>query len=446
MHKITIKFNAILYFYKMISLRNIVFLLTLLIAAYSCNKENDTSIPVINILSPTENETFSASDTIAVIAKIVDERKITNIQVVLVNEDFTPISKSYFFHPNSNSYDLNMPYPLDDDIMQSGSYYILIKAENESKFKNAYRKIQIQEVPVALKKVLVVSGQGQQQIKISSIDSSQTISLLFDVDCIYAASSVSSLFQQFYLAGKNLIDLRTFSLSDSLVEWEIPKIIPSPIHNDNCLWFDDYIFATYNSQYIRGYDNNGSIIFTTNITTHDKPGALFRLNNYLIVDMQKQNSAGAPELVTYFIQSGIKMQSRQTQFKVSGFYKHSEKKIFISANNSGSGQLFMYNIEFDELEHLADLTEELVSSDIIDSDRILLCTENDIYIYDYSTLQLVLFMPDVETVNIRFEPLSSNLYLSSSLELRKYKFPQMILLNTFLFEDTIKNVHLLYNK
>ncbi len=430
----------------MFKIRSILFLFVFILLNPSCNKDEETSIPVVDVLSPAENDIFSVSDTIPVIATIRDERLITNVHVVLVNEAFTPVAKEYNLHPNSSSYDLDLSYVMDENSLESGTYYILVKAKNESKFKNAYRKIQIKGEPLNLEMILVVTGEGEQHISVSGIDSSQTVSLLFNVDIDYAASCINSQFQQFYLAGKTLIELRTFSLDDNSVEWDIALGMTPPLHNDNCLYADEYLFATYNSQYIRGYDNSGYVVFTANITSHDKPGAVFRLNDYVLVDMQKQNSAGSPELVTYWVKSGIEMQARQTQFEVVCFFRHTDKKVFITANNSGTGQLFSFNIELGVLEHLSDLTGKIVSSDIIDANRILIGTESDIFIYDYSTMQLVPFMADIEVVNIRYEALNSDLYLSSSKEVKKYKFPEMMLENTYSFEDSIKNVHLLYNR
>jgi hypothetical protein len=430
----------------MFKIRNILFLFVFILLIFSCNKDENGSIPVVDVLSPAENDIFSISDTIPVIATIRDERLITNVQVVLVNEDFTPVAREYNLHPNSNSYDLDLSYVIDGNSLESGTYYILVKAKNESKFKNVYREIEIKGEPLRLEKILVVTGEGEQHISVSGIDSSHTVSLLFNVDVEYAASCISSQFQQFYLAGKTLVDLRTFSLDDNSAEWDIPLGMTPPIHNDNCLYADEYLFVTYNSLYIRGYDNNGDVVFTTNVTSHDKPGAVFRLNDYVLVDMQKQNSAGSPELVTYYVESGIEMQTRQTQFEVVSFFRHTDKKVFITANNSNTGQLFSFNIEPGVLEHLSDLTGKIVSSDIIDANRILLGTESDIYIYDYSTMQLVQFMADIEVVEISYDALNSDLYLSSSTEVKKYKFPEMMLENTYSFGDTIKNVHLLYNR
>ncbi len=430
----------------MFKMWNILVLFVFLALIHSCKKSEDAGVPVVNMVSPAENEQFNVKDTISVIAEISDKNVITGIQVVLVNEDLTPVGKSFYRHPNSNSYKLEMEYPIDDSTLESGDYYILVKAENGQKFKNEYTKIRIVGEALRLEKVIVVTGSGNQHITVSGIDSTQAVAVLFDVSCNYAASAVSSRFQQFYLAGKNIISLRTYSMADNSLEWEVPPGIPAPVHNDNCLYADDNLFVTYNTQYIRGYDNSGDVIFTTNITTHDKPGAVIRLNDYLLVDMQKQNSSGIPELVTYFVKSGIKMQERETQFKVSDFFIHSDNKVFIAANSNNTGQLFVYNIEFDHLEHLTDLTGKLVSSELIDGNRILVSTGNDIYIYDYSTLQLVAFANDIAAVHISYEPLNSELYISSSKELVRYKFPEMQIISSYLFEDTIKNVHLLYNK
>ena len=429
----------------MFNFRNILFLLAILILILSCYKDEPESIPEIKIYAPAENELFGVSDTIPVQAMIIDERIISNVQVVLVSEDFTPVAKTYSFHPNSTEYNLDMNYYTEDVTLEDGNYYILVKAENESKFKNKYTKIRIAGESLRLEKVVVVSGSGEN-ITVNGIDSTQTASVLFSIDCNYAASDVSSRLQQFYLAGKIIVDLKTFSMPDYSVDWSIEPVMTPPLHNDNCLYAGDYIFATYNLLYIRGYDSEGGVVFTTGITSHDKPGAVIRLNDYVLVDMQKQNTSATTELVTYYFASGIKTQSRQTQFEVSGFFRHSDEKVFITANNGNAGKLFIYNVKFDAIEHLADLPGRIVSSDLIDSDRVLIGTENDLYLYNYSTLQLISFMDNIAVEHISFEALNSDLYISSAKELRRFRFPEMQLKNTYLFEDTIKNVHLLYNK
>jgi len=430
----------------MFKLRNILLPVIFILSTPSCNKDEEITIPVVDVISPVDNKIFNVTDTVPVLAEINDKRVITHVQVGLVNENFTPVAKVYNSYPDSKSCHLDIQYVLDDNTLESGTYYILVKAENGQKFKNVYRKIRLRGEAVKLEKIIVVTGEGGQHIRINAIDSSQTVSHMLDINCNYAASAISNRFQQLYIAGKSLISLRAYSLLDYSIEWNLQMGILPPIHNDNCLYADEYLFATFNSQHIRGYDENGSVVFTTDITSHDKPGAVFRLNDYVIVDMQKQNSVGTPELVTYYVKSGIKMQSRQTQFEVSEFFRQLDNKVFIIANSNSKGQLFIYNVEFDVLEHLADIQGKIVSSDRIDDNRLLVGAETMIYIYDYSTMYLVPFMEDIAATNITFEPLNSKLYISSLKEINKYTFPEMFLESTFLFENPIKNVHLLYNK
>ncbi len=424
---------------------NIVFLLAVLFTVLSCDKNETDSIPVIEMESPVENQLFGVVDTIRVRANISDERLIANIQVVLVNEGFIPVAMARSFQPNSSSYNLDINYYLEDSTLESGNYYILVKAENETRFKNKYTKIRLAGEAERLREVIVVTGNGEH-ITVSRVDSSQTVSPFFSVDCNYAASAVSGKYNHFYLAGKTIISLRAYSMQDNSVEWNVPPVVSPPIHNNNCLYADEYVFATYNSLYIRGYDDKGSVVFTTNITSHDKPGAVISLNDYLLVDMQKQNTAAVPELVTYYVQSGLKKQERETQFEVSGFFRYSDDKVFIAANNGDTGQLYIYDIKYDAIEYLAGLPGRIESADLIDSERVIIGTENDLYIYNYSTLQLISFANDIAVDIIRFESLNGDLYISSGKELKRFQFPAMQLKNTYSFEDTIKNVHLLYNK
>ncbi|MCD4664268.1 MAG: hypothetical protein K8R68_03285, partial [Bacteroidales bacterium] len=173
----------------------------------SCKKEEDLQHPVITIDQPAENLHFSVMDTIPVSAGITDDNNIVSIKVVLVNEKFTPVLDAYYYYPETKSYNLNIYYPIDDYYMKRGSYYIQIRAEDGTNFKNKFRKVYINEVPVNFELVVVITQKDENLLKVSGINDSLEIEPLFEINGDFASSEISSRHQHLYVAGRDKINI-----------------------------------------------------------------------------------------------------------------------------------------------------------------------------------------------------------------------------------------------
>jgi len=142
-------------------------LIILFILSSSCKKEEENKLPVITVISPLENSTYNVASKIPVEAEIEDDKLIESISVVLVDENLKPVmdSKSYF--PNSKSFSLLDDYHISDLSLNSGDYYMKIRANDEQSFKNEYIQIYIEGIPRFLDKVIVLTTAGNISILFS---------------------------------------------------------------------------------------------------------------------------------------------------------------------------------------------------------------------------------------------------------------------------------------
>ena len=139
---------------------------TFLILLVGCKKEKDTHIPVITYYSPQHNQAFNVLDTVLVEALITDQKMITSVKVNLTNEEFITVSEARSFSPNTNSYELKTKLAIDDEALESGTYYVLIRADNGDNFKNKYQQILIQGTEQEFVQLLAVTDGGFMTLKV----------------------------------------------------------------------------------------------------------------------------------------------------------------------------------------------------------------------------------------------------------------------------------------
>ncbi len=147
----------------------------------SCKKDLDTQHPVIVYQSPTVLQEFEVLDIISVIAEISDDRIIESVKVELVNKEFSPILPAVVLYPKSANYHLDIEYPIEDVYIESGEYYMHIRAEDGTNFKSQYQLVKIIGIPRQFEKLIVLTYQNFNKIRVSEIDKLDNLNFLFDI-------------------------------------------------------------------------------------------------------------------------------------------------------------------------------------------------------------------------------------------------------------------------
>ena len=423
---------------------NMIFIL-LLSLLLSCNKETDTQHPVITYISPYELQEFEVLDNIPVIADISDDNIIENVKVDLVNNVFYPILPAVFLYPKTASYHLDIEYPIDDVYLESGEYYIHIRAEDGTNNKNQYQLIWINGIPRQFEKVIVLTQSNFNEIKVSEIDKSDNFSFLFDINGDYSGSGTNSRYQQLYIAGKDLINLNTFDLLSLELDWLKETFPPVPMHNDECLYFDEELYISFHTNYIYGYRYNGSQMFNTSVENDKTPSRLTKFNEFLLIDLQSK-TGGITYMATYYLATGAEKQRLATNYKVVDFFKIDNNNVLIAGNSLGEGVLKLYDPYLNIETHLLPVPGKIACIEKLTDNNFIIGTDNNILLYDHNLSILTSILPGKVAYRIRFDETENNIYTVSPKLIEKIKYPQMLFQKSYPIPDSIFNIHLLYNK
>lgn len=419
--------------------------IALFIVFLSCQKEKDTSHPLITYLSPPENQIFSIYDTIPIEATITDDQTISYIRTRIVDEEFNPALPAHFRHPLTSSFHLIMDYPIEDAYLKSGNYYIEIRAEDGTNFKNQYQKIFIEEIPPELEKIIAITQKDIQKLEVLEIGPDNIATPMFEVSGDFASSALSTRYKQLYIAGTKLTNLLAFDLETYNNDWSLNPEPPFPIHAFDCLHYDQNLYCTFEYLMIYGYNNYGQVKLSTIISEGGIPSRPYKFRNLLLVDVQN-SSAGKTYLGTYYTETGSEKQRLQINFQVVEFFEWDNEHVIIFANSSGSGVLKLYNPYENVISSISTLQGKIICAEKTDSNKFVIGTENQLYHFSYYPPVLNPVLPGKIAYRLRYDTLYHHLYMSCPDYIEKIIYPEMVYQSSIMLSDSILNFHLLYNK
>jgi len=310
-------------------------LLVFLILFFGC-REEETSIPEILFYSPVHNEEFNESDSIYVHALISDERPIQYIRTNLTDENLISVSPHQTNNPGVYRYELKTYISLSDIDFESGTFYVLIRAENDSEFKNKYQKIFLHAEDRVFERPVVITSPSSTTIEISGVENYDSIYQITSFTGSFAGAEISSKDKLLFIAGKTGLNLTAFDLKENQIAWQLDQVPGTPIHNDHCLYFDELLYTTFNFDYIFGYTTNGDIEFNVTLEESDAPGRIIKNGSYVLADI-KQKNISTPFIATYYTVTGSEKQRRLISFDVVNFHPYDDENVIIVANLNGEG-------------------------------------------------------------------------------------------------------------
>ncbi len=411
----------------------------------SCKKETDNQHPVITFISPYELQEFNVLDNIHIEANITDDNIIKSVKIGLVNKEFNSVLPSVFVYPNSATYKLDIEYPINDLYLETEEYYVQIRAEDGTNFKNQYQLIFVKGIPREFEKVIVLSQSNINEIKVSEIDKSDNLSPLFEINGDYRGSEINSRYQQLYIAGSDLINLNTYDIITREIIWEKEVFPPVPMHNNDCLYLDDELFVSFHTNYIYGYRHNGSQVFNATIENDKTPSRLAKFNELLLVDLQSK-TGGITYLATFYLATGTEKQRLATNYKVVNFFEIDNYNVLIAGNSLGEGVLKLYDPYLNIETALLPVPGKIVCIEKLTERNFIIGTDNTMFVYDHDQSYLTSILPGKVAYRIWFDETENNIYTVSSKLIEKIKYPQMIFQKSYPIPDSIFNIHLLYNK
>ena len=426
--------------------KHVFYLLSFIFYLLSCQRQPDTLNPEISILLPSQNEIFAIPAEIHVEAFVEDDRNIESVEVYLTQDQVKSLSVPKFYYPDSKHFDLESKISIDNIHLESGSYYVVVRAYDGYNYKNEFAKIILNGVPRTFKGFVVLTEEGTR-VNVSLISMNDSSTLLMTIPGDYVASGVNSKYQQLYFLGGDQINFNCYDLLYNELSWYEEQVIEVPYHYKRSLFFkDEEIFVSYKHGFIRGYDQNGGIFFATEYTQATEPATLFRQNDLIIADL-REKSGHRRYITTYYAASGMLKYHYESNFEVVAFLELDQNMVYVLANEVEGSNIYTYDLAKNKLLLLHPFYfGEILSSVSVDKKNIIIGSESGAYWLRYDMNSLTTFMDGFSAHILDYEDLGGFVLVSDDKKFEIFSFPGGISQGGSEMDDQILNVHLLYNK
>jgi hypothetical protein len=412
-----------------------------------CNKESDTNSPSITILAPVKGSVYSVYDTIRISAVIKDESKLESVKVTLLDQDQKPVLGSQVFKPTTSDYIVKSTLPINDIHLKGGRYSLQVKAYDGTNFTNAYSDIFINEIPLALKSILLVTRAGNYGTDISMLSEGGVWRKIIMVTGDYNTSDINSYDQVIYTAGALSGDLNAVALPEGNVAWQVPLLSSPPYR-----YFEDVLFSwpllyvAYYDGYVYGYQHNGTVVYSTNTTLNYYPEKLGLVSNTLLAWLHSK-TGNVSLLAAYYLASGSMMQSVNIPIDVIAFENEDNDNVLVFGNVEGTGKIMEYTLSQNNLRFLHDFPDGRIGNVArMDNQNFFITGDQAIHRYIRPTNTLVEYIPGTPSKTIDFDIVNQQLYAISNHNLIAFDvFTHSQVLNISV-TDSVLALHLLYNK
>lgn len=434
--------------YKILSLVIFFILMFCVTPFISCDDDQDDILPEISISLPLQNTVFHVYDTILVQAYVHDETKLESIRITLVDEDLKPASGSINISPSVNTTSISELYPINDFFMESGVYYILVRAYDGINTKSMYQKIIIYGIPKKLNYLALISHNNINELQIEKLDSQLFINHMFDYYGNFGSSAVSSDLQQLYICGKTSGNMDVYNLDNKQLNWSIPAInTPQSTYFTNLYYNENTIYVSFYDEYVKGYNNDGQATYSS-ILTNMYPVKLHKHEDYMIVSQQSVNITDNGAIGLYYFSTGMLKQSWSTNIKVVEMFSKDMDEVVIFGNVNSDGKVLIYNIENNNSWTAANPGSEIYDVCQIDSKTYLLACENDIKLYQYQSNSITTYISGISAKNLKIDKINGNLYIGEDYKISIYEafYPTPNFLNSKDLSNRLFDFQFVYNK
>lgn len=418
---------------------------------FSCKKE-DTGFPVITLYSPSEGEFFSFGSQIHVHFRATDDRGLHRVALTIINEaDHRVFFSKQFSYSGNREIEENISITINDIHLASGSYTVLITADDGRNEKKVLCGIAINGAPRTLERILVLRHPDTFTTVIDSLGDDGNFFTGKILNGNFLLASVINWNSILHLSGKTTDGIASFSLPEI---FEINHLhIPFGFGNDlfTDIFTDEAANETWlgaNDGYIRAIDASGNI---SSVIEAYYPKQVLATEHFIY--SYGENGVLPRKLEVFNKQTGQLIQTLVVNEKITGLLPlESEDRILVIRENAEGRNLIPFIKQgnfLDEWTAFHSAYFDPVLTSCIAPNGVVIADGNGIYYYHHNGSLIAYSGTNYHPVSMVCEDDGSAIVwvleegVLTQLDATQPEFPTV---NTYNTGGNVSRVLLVYNK
>lgn len=423
-------------------------LASLALMLFSCRTEETAGpVPDIEIVQPFENQLFEFGDTVIVKAIIHHQQAIDYVRVAISDEESSPVLPVQMFYPVEKEYSLEAVFVLDNFLTENGKLSINVRVGSANGLSNEWVGVNYFSVPKTLESILVVTKEQASNYTVSDISAAGQISGRFSFSGDYSGSAVCSRYQQFYKAGSVLNKMDAWDLRLNQIIWSMPAVISPPLPYFTAIYSDNNeVFVSTRDAFVYGYSALGNNTFRSKLYSNGYFTSIIRYKSWLVAVFETFNSP-INKLVVFNYPGGTVFREIEFTGKAVSIKDFGNEGLLLFMNDYLQSAVFNYNFDLNSLIKLKDFPQGNISKVAMqDIDDAFLAIADGIFWYRPATAGLVKILTIDNATDLAYEPISGRLLVASDNKVEMFVLPDFQSVANYTFNDSVVNIHLLYNK
>jgi len=439
------------YFYTMISFRSIAGLLSFIVPVflffYGCSKKQISEPPLISIISPPVGTSYQVYDTLLLTADFIDDQHLKSIGISLNDRNNQPVLPPMSIENPGNPYSLNAYYPITNSNLESGTYELQFQANDGEAITNVYRKIEISALPREFISPVIVTQNSSKLVTAYALDSTSHWKEVTRLWGDYLESEINSPFQQLYLSGQSLSDLQSWDMIENRMAWTIPAVqLPHGRWFESITYQYPYLLVSYFEGYVKGFDRWGLADFTIQVPGQFYPGKCQTLGDYIVIALYGRHSDDC-SLGTFYFPGGYFRHLTPNVPPPVGMYPLDGHTLLLFGNDNNKIVINLYDLETEYFITLKEIANDSIYDvTSIDRENFFISGKSQIYNYSYTQNSLVEFVKGFDSARLAYETIDQTLYAASGKIIRRFSFPEGLMIDEIECPAEVVGINLLYNK
>ncbi len=418
------------------------FAISILLFNASCKKKVEVRPPVIEILSPAENNLFTLPKIIIVKLHIISEQALSVVRISIDNQDQIPISVPVFLYPEADEFDFEVEINLDQIPEETIETYLYVKAESSGGVAKEFLQLQFEGPYLISKGFYLITSPTLNQTNIQYFDTAFSNVNFIDLPKEFNDAAVSSKEDMLFVSTKTPGKLQAYHHQDSELAWEKEAQMPFPELYSLNLSEPIIYTGTENGRILGFRTNNGIEQFISELVFDSVPGEIGVFTDYIIADYKSLTGPERGWLV-FYKETAALFQKHSSQINVHAFYPAISKNHAVVFGNIGSlGVIQFYDIDNNDiLISLNFATGIITASCQMESGFFLIAVGKDIWQFKEQQQNITLIQQtEEEIVDLQYDPVEKRIYIATEHQLLVYNATGDTLLNGIDSENPIRKI------
>lgn len=352
----------------------------------SCKKKNQNDLPLITILSPSENAQFAWTDTISVLLQLSSENILQKVEVKLLDQNQIPVLSPQLQNISGNRWQGKILLPINRKVKSSGIYDLQVACyDKENNRSTAFKSVNVSISPAQTRGAIFLSVPPGNSYQAKTIRFDQSQNETFDLKTGFPKALVfQPNHRKAYYLGSNNSNIFSLDVLENTDKTFATSLSGLPFTYVSLLAHEEFIYASGYQGKIICYNADGNIFRNYEY----QPGIYFpgnfAISSNRLLAIQIPISGSIYKLVCYDLQTGIGFQEFETtEQPVKIFYDG--QNFFVYCNSINGNKLYRYNLNNNVLDPVLSVNFPIADITFTEPNRVIYTSDFGVRIFDTET-------------------------------------------------------------